>query len=45
MKYPFDFEDVGLIRSLLDENGLTLSAVNVDIKDARHFRFGALSAA
>ncbi|MBL6946646.1 MAG: sugar phosphate isomerase/epimerase [Rhodospirillales bacterium] len=44
LKYPFDFEDVGLIRTLLDETGLTLSAVNVDIKDAQYFRFGALAA-
>ena len=44
LKYPFDFTDVALVRSLLDETGLRLSAVNVDIKDATFFRFGALSA-
>lgn len=44
VKYPFDFEEPGLIRRLLDETGLGLSAVNVDIKDTAHFRFGALSA-
>lgn len=44
LKYPFDFADVALIRSLLDETGLKLSAVNVDIKDSQYFRFGALAA-
>ncbi len=44
LKYPFDFGDVGTIRDLLDETGLSLSAVNVDIKDSQYFRFGALAA-
>ncbi len=45
LKYPFDFADIALVRSLLQDHQLTLSAVNVDIKDAQHFRHGALSAA
>jgi xylose isomerase len=44
LKYPFDFDDVALVRSLLERHGLALSAVNVDTKDATHFRYGALSA-
>jgi xylose isomerase len=44
LKYPLDFDDPARVRALLDEHALTLSAVNVDIKDARHFRHGALSA-
>jgi len=44
LKYPFDFEDVGLVRELLERYELQLSAVNVDIKDATYFRYGALSA-
>ena len=44
LKYPFDLEDVELARRLLDQHGLELSAVNVDIKDATYFRYGALSA-
>jgi len=44
LKYPFDFEDVGVVRGLLERHELQLSAVNVDIKDATYFRYGALSA-
>ena len=44
LKYPFDFEDPGLVKRLLEETGLILSAVNVDIKDIQYFRYGALSA-
>jgi xylose isomerase len=44
LKYPVDFSDPGLVRSLLDRYELELSAVNVDIKNVEHFRFGALSA-
>lgn len=44
LKYPLDFDDRALVRDLLAEHRLQLSAVNVDIKDARHFRHGALSA-
>lgn len=44
LKYPFDFSDLPLVRRLLDETGLRLSAVNVDIKDSRYFRYGALAA-
>ncbi|MGM0400139.1 MAG: sugar phosphate isomerase/epimerase family protein [Chloroflexota bacterium] len=44
LKFPFDLEDVGLAERLLREHDLELSAVNVDIKDATYFRYGALSA-
>lgn len=44
LKYPADFEDVALPKRLLEEHGLALSAVNAGIKDATHFRYGALSA-
>jgi xylose isomerase len=44
LKYPFDLEDVAFAKKLLDDFGLSCSAVNVDIKDAEFFRFGALSA-
>lgn len=43
LKYPKDFKDIKLTKNLLDDHGLACSAVNVDIKDATHFRFGALS--
>lgn len=45
LKYPMDFKDPALVRSLLADTGLKCVAVNVDIKDAAHFRHGALSAA
>lgn len=44
LKYPFDFEDISLVRKLLQDFNLSCSAVNVDIKDAKYFRHGALSA-
>lgn len=44
LKYPADLKDISLAKRLLGESGLTCSAVNVDIKDASHFRYGALSA-
>jgi xylose isomerase len=44
LKYPADFSDQKLVRSLLDQYNLALSAVNVDIKDVSYFRYGALSA-
>lgn len=44
LKYPADLKDLALVKPLLEENGLLCSAVNVDIKDATHFRYGALSA-
>jgi xylose isomerase len=44
LKYPFDLEDVELARRLLAASGLRLAAVNVDLKDAAYFRYGALSA-
>lgn len=52
LKYPTDFSELGsdparaldAVRALLAEHNLTLSAVNVDIKDAQYFLRGALSA-
>ena len=44
LKYPFDLQDVSFAKKLLDDHGFVCSAVNVDIKDAKHFRYGALSA-
>ena len=44
LKYPFDLKDISLAKKLLNDSGLTCSAVNVDIKDATYFRNGALSA-
>ena len=44
LKYPADLKDLSLAKRLLEESGLACSAVNVDIKDAAHFRHGALSA-
>jgi xylose isomerase len=45
LKYPMDFADPDRVRRLLAESGLKCAAVNVDIKDAAHFRHGALSSA
>jgi len=44
LKYPADLKDIKLAKRLLEESGLVCSAVNVDIKDAAFFRYGALSA-
>ena len=44
LKYPADLKDIALAKRLLEENGLVCSAVNVDIKEATYFRYGALSA-
>jgi xylose isomerase len=44
LKYPLDLKDVALAKRLLDDTGLICTAVNVDIKDAAYFRYGALSA-
>lgn len=44
LKYPADLKDLALAKKLLEESGLVCSAVNVDIKDATYFRYGALSA-
>jgi xylose isomerase len=44
LKYPFDLKDVSKAKKLLEDNNMVCSAVNVDIKDAAHFRHGALSA-
>ena len=45
LKYPFDLKDISLAKKLLEDHQLVCSAVNVDIKDAAYFRYGALSAA
>ena len=44
LKYPFDLKDVSFAKQLLNDHSLICSAVNVDIKDAAYFRYGALSA-
>lgn len=44
LKYPFDFQDMPLVRRLLSEYGLASPVINVDTKDVNHFRYGALSA-
>jgi xylose isomerase len=44
LRYPRDFQDLALVRRLLGQYDLALSAVNVDTKDAAYFRYGALSA-
>jgi xylose isomerase len=44
LKYPADFEGMELVKELLEKHDLEPSAINVDIKDAAHFRYGALSA-
>lgn len=44
LRHPGAFEDLGLVKGLLERHELTLSAINVDTKDATHFRYGALSA-
>ena len=45
LKYPLDFDEPSVLKELLEKHGLTVSAVNVDLKDVAHFRHGALSAA
>jgi len=44
LKYPVDLKDIGFAKKLLTDHGLACAAVNVDIKDAAYFRYGALSA-
>src|SRR4030042_4704577 len=44
MKYPLDLKDVALAKRLLDDTGLICTAVNVDLKAAAYFRYGAPSA-
>lgn len=44
LKYPRDLKDIKLAKKLLEESNLVCSAINVDIKDATYFRYGALSA-
>jgi xylose isomerase len=44
LRYPNDFDDVTLVKDLLDQSGLALSAVNVNTKPVEYFGDGALSA-
>lgn len=44
LKYPGDLDDINRVKELLEQYGLQLSAVNVNAKDVRHFRFGSFSA-
>jgi xylose isomerase len=44
LKYPAAFTDIRLVQHLLDKHDLILSAINIDTKDSRYFRYGALSA-
>jgi xylose isomerase len=44
LKYPADLGEPERARELLEQVGLTLSAVNVNTKDVAHFHHGALSA-
>ena len=44
LKYPGDFKDIVFVKQLLKESELICSAVNVDLKEALYFRYGALSA-
>lgn len=44
LRYPNDFDDVTLVKDLLDQSGLALSAVNVNTKPVQYFDDGALSA-
>jgi xylose isomerase len=43
LKYPRDFGNMDRVRALLDDNGLALSAVNVNTKTTTLFHYGALS--
>ena len=43
LKYPFDFEDISLVKELAERHELLIPAINVDTKDVNHFRYGALS--
>lgn len=43
LKYPADFQDLEGLKSLLDQHGLTLAAINVDTKEFDRFKYGALS--
>jgi len=45
LKFPADFAEPARTAALLKEHSLTLSAVSVEIKEAEHWRHGALSAA
>jgi len=45
LKFPADFAEPNRTAALLENYGLPLSAVNVETKDAEHWRHGALSAA
>lgn len=45
LKFPVDFAKPEDTFAIVEDAGLEISAVNVDLKDARWFRHGALSAA
>jgi xylose isomerase len=44
LRHPGAFEDLAVVRTLLERYELELSAVNIDTKDATHFLYGAFSA-
>jgi xylose isomerase len=44
LKYPADFQDLQLVKSLLEKYELSLAVVNVNTKDVTHFRYGSFSA-
>jgi xylose isomerase len=44
LKYPADLAEIPRVKRLLHDTNLLCPAVNVDIKDAAYFRYGALSA-
>ena len=43
LKYPWDFDDLNHVKTLLEHHGLLLAAVNVDTKDVSHFLHGAFT--
>jgi xylose isomerase len=44
LKYPYELEDVALVKRLLAQYELQVAAINVDTKDISRFLHGALSA-
>lgn len=43
LKYPADFQDVAETRRLLNDLGLTLAAVNINLKGPIKWRYGSLT--
>jgi xylose isomerase len=43
LKFPGDFQDLPLVRTLMEKHNLLVPVINVDTKDVDHFRYGALS--